>query len=167
MKTNVEGSNKLLILGSDYGTIDLVKAAKDRGAYVVVADLMTTSPTKKAADEAWLISTADIDLLEKKCLEENIGAIMTGASDFNIAKSRELCKRLGFPVYCESDKAWDIATNKRHFKDICMQVGAPIAADYMITDKFTDEELADIKTAVSEAVTNCIIHGYEGKERYY
>lgn len=25
------------------------------------------------------------------------------------------------------------------------------------------EELADIKTAVSEAVTNCIIHGYENK----
>ncbi len=28
----------------------------------------------------------------------------------------------------------------------------------------TIEELADIKTAVSEAVTNCIIHAYEGKE---
>lgn len=28
----------------------------------------------------------------------------------------------------------------------------------------TVEELADIKTAVSEAVTNCIIHGYEEKE---
>lgn len=28
----------------------------------------------------------------------------------------------------------------------------------------TIEEIADIKTAVSEAVTNCIIHGYEGKE---
>lgn len=26
------------------------------------------------------------------------------------------------------------------------------------------EEIADIKTAVSEAVTNCIIHGYEDKE---
>ena len=26
------------------------------------------------------------------------------------------------------------------------------------------EELADIKTAVSEAVTNCIIHGYEHKQ---
>ena len=25
-------------------------------------------------------------------------------------------------------------------------------------------ELADIKTSISEAVTNCIIHGYEGKE---
>lgn len=29
----------------------------------------------------------------------------------------------------------------------------------------TIEEIADIKTAVSEAVTNCIIHGYEGNIR--
>ena len=28
----------------------------------------------------------------------------------------------------------------------------------------TIEELADIKTAISEAVTNCIIHGYEDTE---
>lgn len=28
----------------------------------------------------------------------------------------------------------------------------------------TVDEIADIKTAVSEAVTNCIIHGYEGGE---
>lgn len=28
----------------------------------------------------------------------------------------------------------------------------------------TIEEMADIKTAVSEAVTNCIIHAYEGKD---
>ena len=27
----------------------------------------------------------------------------------------------------------------------------------------TMEEVADLKTAVSEAVTNCIIHGYEGE----
>ena len=28
----------------------------------------------------------------------------------------------------------------------------------------TLEEISDVKTAVSEAVTNCIIHGYEGKK---
>ncbi|MEG2117469.1 MAG: anti-sigma F factor, partial [Clostridia bacterium] len=28
----------------------------------------------------------------------------------------------------------------------------------------TIEEINDIKTAVSEAVTNCIVHGYEGKD---
>lgn len=148
MKTNIEGSNKLLILGSDYGTIDLVKVAKARGLYVIVTDLMTTSPTKKEADEVWMISTADINLLEQKCREENIGAVLTGASDFNIEKSRELCKRLEFPVYCASDKAWDVATNKRHFKDICKQVGAPIATDYYITDELSDAKLDEIKFPV-------------------
>jgi stage II sporulation protein AB (anti-sigma F factor) len=28
----------------------------------------------------------------------------------------------------------------------------------------TLEEITDIKTAVSEAVTNCIVHGYEGRQ---
>ena len=36
-----------------------------------------------------------------------------------------------------------------------------VSAFVMQTDP-TISELADIKTAVSEAVTNCIVHGYEG-----
>ena len=132
---------KLLVLGSDYGTIDIVKEAKKMGVYVIVSDLMPTSPTKEAADEAWLISTTDIDILEKKCREENINGVLTGASDFNIARSRELCKRLGFPVYCASDRAWEVATNKREFKDLCKKVGAPIAQDYHITGEFLKEDL--------------------------
>lgn len=148
LKTNLEESNKILILGSDYGTIDILKVAKERGLYVVVSDLMDSSPTKDAADEAWMISTADIDALEKKCREAKIGAVITGASDFNIEKSRELCKRLGFPVYCENDEAWEVATNKRLFKDICKKVNAPIATDYILSDELDDIELDKIKYPV-------------------
>lgn len=35
-------------------------------------------------------------------------------------------------------------------------------ASFAATLDPTVEEISDIKTAVSEAVTNCIIHGYEG-----
>lgn len=38
-----------------------------------------------------------------------------------------------------------------------------IAAFVSVTDPTLDE-MADIKTAVSEAVTNCVIHGYDGGE---
>jgi stage II sporulation protein AB (anti-sigma F factor) len=38
------------------------------------------------------------------------------------------------------------------------------AAAFLVPVNPTLEELADIKTAVSEAVTNAIIHGYDGKE---
>ena len=58
---------KLLILGSDYGSLELVKRAQKRGIYVIASDTMEESPTKKAADEFWMISTTDTDALEKKC----------------------------------------------------------------------------------------------------
>ena len=38
-----------------------------------------------------------------------------------------------------------------------------IVAGFIMPLDPTIEELADVKTAVSEAVTNSIIHGYEGK----
>ena len=39
-----------------------------------------------------------------------------------------------------------------------------VVAAYITRINPTLEELSDVKTAVSEAVTNCIIHGYENKE---
>ena len=38
-----------------------------------------------------------------------------------------------------------------------------VVAAFMAPMDPTMEELSDVKTAVSEAVTNCIIHGYEGE----
>lgn len=139
---------KLLILGSDYNSVNVAKQAKKRGIYVIVSDLMETSPTKEVADEAWLISTTDIDILEKKCRETGITSVMFGASDFNISQSRLLCSRLGLPIYCANDYTWEVARNKRLFKDICKEVGAPVAEDYYLTDNLTDDELAKVKFPV-------------------
>lgn len=38
-----------------------------------------------------------------------------------------------------------------------------VVAAFMLKCNPTVEELEDVKTAVSEAVTNCIIHGYENE----
>ena len=135
---------KLLILGSDYNSINVVKEAKKRGIYVIVTDLMPTSPTKVAADEAWLISTTDIDMLECKCKEVGVTAVMFGASDFNISQGRILCSRLKLPIYCDNDYTWQVARNKRMFKDICKEVGAPIAEDYFLSEELTSEELKKV-----------------------
>ncbi len=37
-------------------------------------------------------------------------------------------------------------------------------ASFCISLNPTIEEVSDIKTAVSEAVTNCVVHGYEGRQ---
>lgn len=135
---------KLLILGSDFGTISVVREAHKMGLYVIVADLMETSPTKELADEAWLLSSTDTDELVRRCKAEGITALMFGASDFNVWNSRKVCKELNLPIYCESDYACRVARDKGEFKRICKEVGAPVATDYYLTDALSDEELDGI-----------------------
>ncbi|MDE6227490.1 MAG: ATP-grasp domain-containing protein [Muribaculaceae bacterium] len=140
-------AQKLLILGSDNGTLDLALEAKRMGLYVIVADNQVISPTKEVADEKWLISTTELDLLEKKCREDNISGILYRC-DFNATQGRELCKRLGLPHYNESDEAWLTANNKRVFKDKCLKIGAPVANEYHLTDALSQHELESIEYPV-------------------
>ena len=139
---------KLLILGSDFGTISVVKEAHKLGLYVIVADLMETSPTKTEADEAWLLSSTDTKTLVQKCREEDIDALMFGASDFNVWNARLVCKELNLPIYCESDYACRVARDKGEFKRICKSVGAPVAEDYYLTDALCEEELSTVQYPV-------------------
>lgn len=135
---------KLLILGSDFGTISVVREAHKMGLYVIVADLMETSPSKELADEAWLLSSTDTDELVQKCKAEGITALMFGASDFNVWNARKVCQKLNLPIYCESDYACRVARDKGEFKRICKEVGAPVAADYYLTDALSEEELNSV-----------------------
>ena len=139
---------KLLILGSDFNTINVVKTAHDLGLYVIVADLAASSPTKELADETWLLSTTDTETLVRKCKEENIESLMFGASDFNVWNARLICKELGLPIYCESDYACRVARDKGEFKRICDSVGAPVAKGYSLSDALTDDELDTISFPV-------------------
>ncbi len=140
--------NKLLILGSDFGTISVVREAHRLGLYVIVADLMVNSPTKELADEAWLLSTTDTDTLVRRCQGEGITALMFGASDFNVWNARKVCKELNLPIYCESDYSCRVARDKGEFKRICKMVGAPVAEDYYLTDRLLSAELDSVKFPV-------------------
>lgn len=139
---------KLLILGSDYGTYDLVECAKQMGIYTIVADLMETSPTKEIADETWLISTTELSLLEKKIKENAIDGILAGASEFNLEKCRILAKRIGLPIYCNDNRAWEISRNKYKFKKLCKKNGVSVATDYELTNIDDIEELKKVKFPV-------------------
>ena len=141
-------NNKVLVLGSDFGTLDMVREAKKQGMYVIVTDLMESSPTKETADEKWYVSTTDLDTLEMKCKEYGVIGILTGASDFNITNARNLCKRLNLPIYCENDYAWKVARDKSEFKKICNRIGAPVAKGYNLTDELSREQLDKIQYPV-------------------
>lgn len=127
--------NKLLILGTSLTSMEIVQAAKRRGWYTIVTDNqpLESSPVKQAADACWYISTADVDLLEQKCREENVNAVFSGVSEFNLDRVNEITRDLGLPCYIDDD-AWKIARNKRFFKDKCIEKGIPVVPEYAVPD---------------------------------
>lgn len=118
------------------------------GLYVIVADYLETTPTKKQADESWLVSTNDTDELTRRCEASGVAGVVTGASDFNGAQARALCKRLGFEPLTASDVAWGLARDKARFKEACREAGAPVAEDYRLTPELLDEDLAAVRYPV-------------------
>ena len=136
---------KLLFLGTSNASCAMVKCAKNKGIYTIVTDNLEKqqSAAKQIADEIWNISTADVDLLEKKCREEGVNGVLCGISGFNIDKSLELTTRLNLPFYC-SKEAWHYTRNKCDFKKLCRECNVPVAKDYYLSDRLTDSEVAKV-----------------------
>ena len=63
--TNLKGKKLLVLGGRTIGTKEIVLNAKRKGIYVIVTDYLPEekSPAKLIADEAWNISTEDVDAL--------------------------------------------------------------------------------------------------------
>lgn len=140
-------NKKLLMLGTSYGSCEMIRYAKKLGVYTIVTDpnVPEKSLAKKEADEYWMISTADIDQLEKKCREEGVNSVCCGISEFNLEIELELCKRLGLKAYC-TPEAWHFSRDKDDFKKLCRSINEdiPLAKDYYISSELTDDELKNI-----------------------
>ena len=140
---------KLLLLGTNRGTCDMVDYAKSQGAYVIVTDnlLPEKSPAKLIADEAWPISSADVDALEKMITKNRVNGISAGASEFNLERALTLCERIGLPFYCNR-KQWEICSSKQLFKQLCHDNGVPVAKEYTLNSDFREEDLRQIRYPV-------------------
>jgi carbamoylphosphate synthase large subunit len=124
---------KLLLLGTNLGTCDMVNYARSQGAYVFVTDNLPLekSAAKQIADEAWQVSTSDVNNLEKLAFKNQVNGVLAGASEFNIEKALTLSERLGLPFYCTRQQ-WETCSNKKHFKQLCLANDVPVAKEYLI-----------------------------------
>lgn len=140
---------KVLMLGTAKESKEIILKARELGYYTIVTDYLEPekSRAKLVSDEYWMLSTGDLDALEKKCKEEHIDAVITGISTFNIKASMELCKRLNLPCYANPE-AWSYTIDKRRFKDICKENCVPVAEDYFLSEIPTEKELTKIKYPV-------------------
>ena len=81
--TSALKNKKLLIIGGDSFSVDIVKTAQSMGIYTIVTDWYDTkrSPAKLVADEYWNTSIEDYESLTKQIQEHHVDGILTGFTD--------------------------------------------------------------------------------------
>lgn len=138
--TSLKGK-KLLVLGGEINESTLVRRAQELGVYVIVADYhedWSKSPAKHVADEAWNISYADLDGLERLCREAGVNGVLAGYSEGRVEAMMNLCHRLGLPSYI-TPLQLEITRDKIKFKDACRKSGVPVVHEYAapeLVDRF-------------------------------
>ena len=65
---------KVVMLGTSLASVEIVQTAKEIGYYTTVTHNLEPerSNAKQVADEYWMISTNELDILEKKCRDEKL-----------------------------------------------------------------------------------------------
>ena len=150
---NLKGKKLLVLGGKPIGSCEIVEYAKVHGVYTIVADYLPKeqSAAKKLADEAWDVSTGEVDKLVDMAKAAGVDGLYAGVHEFNIAKMIEVCQRAGLPCYCSLEQ-WNQLVDKRSFKHLCMQYGIPVAKEYKIqTPDDIDHEEIDYPVIIKPA----------------
>ena len=122
---------KLLILGGNAISCEIVIAAKALGLYTIVTDWnkLEDSPAKQISDEYWNDSLMDYDTLLTKVKKYHIDGIITGFTDSYLLPYQKLCELAGLPCYA-TKQVFEKTMDKSKFKQLCRDNGVPVIPEY-------------------------------------
>lgn len=123
----------LLMLGSNVGAVEMIRYAKENGAFTIAADYYSAerSAAKREADEAVLVSTADEVALGRLIEERHIDGVLSGVSEFNVSRAMSLSRRYGLPFYCTLEQ-WNCIEHKEKFRHLCDENMVPCPKTYYV-----------------------------------
>lgn len=139
----------LLMLGSNVESANIVKYAKENGAYTITADYLSPekSEAKTVSDENYLISTADMEALSCLVERKKVDGIIAGISEFNLLQAMALCEKYDLPFYCNREQ-WDMIENKEQFRELCELCHVPCPQTFFCGKKIQSAVLEKIKYPV-------------------
>ena len=122
---------KLLILGANAITCEIVNAAKALGVYTIATDYnpVEKAPAKLIADEYWNDSIMDYDVLLPKIKEHKVDGILTGFIDIVLLPYQHLCELAGLPCYATKE-VFETTMDKAKFKKLCRDNGVTVIPEY-------------------------------------
>lgn len=134
MNQDLKGK-KLLILGSNALSCDIVNIAKSLGVYTIVTDWckLADAPAKQIADEYWNVSLMDYGTLIPMINENEIDGIITGFTDSYLLPYQHICELAGLPCYATKEQLeWTL--DKKTFKEKCRKYDVPVVPEFARED---------------------------------
>lgn len=122
---------KLLILGGNASSIDIVEAARKLGVYTIVTDWYDTkrSPAKLVADEYWNEEIFKPELIAQLIKEHHVDGVLTGFTDSYLLQYHRICELSGLPCYATKE-VFETTMDKAKFKQLCRDNGVPVIPEY-------------------------------------
>ena len=142
-------NKKLLILGGDALSCELVKAAKSLGVFTMVTDWypLSKSPAKQIADKYFMVSSADIEAVLELIKEEHVDGVITGFTDSVLPYYQKICEKANIPCYLTSSQV-QATTNKHKFKELCHKFSIPVVEEYKLNGSLSATDLNKIQYPV-------------------
>lgn len=131
---------RLLVLGGSRISCEIIRHAKKMGIVTGVTDwyALDRSPAKQMADEAYYVSTSDIEAMVNLIKEKKFDGVMTGFTDSVLPYYAEICDKVGLPAY-GSKEQFEVFIDKQKYKKLMRKFDVPTIPEYVIdVDKFDE-----------------------------
>lgn len=145
---------KLLILGGNAISIEIVNAAKSMGVYTIVTDWYDTkrSPAKLVADEYWNEEIFKPERIAELIKEHHVDGVITGFTDSYLLQYQRICELAGLPCYATKE-VFETTLDKAKFKDLCRENGIPVVPEYQL-DNFDVSQISSTNRILIKPVDN-------------
>lgn len=145
---NLKGK-RLLVLGGSRISCEIIRHARAMGIITGVTDWyeLDRSPAKQIADEAYFVSTSDIDAMTDLIKSRHFDGVITGFTDSVLPYYAEMCDKAGLPAYGTKEQ-FEIFINKQKYKDLFNSYNIRTIPQYNININNYDESVRNIKFPV-------------------
>lgn len=146
MEENLSGK-KLLILGANPETSQLVKYANDMGIKTLVTSNCSTDDAKKYAWKSFDIDGMNVPEIITLARKENVDGVLVGVADVLVPAYCKVCDALGFHCYATQEIV-KVFSYKDIFKSTCERYGIHGIPEYYLDAEMKRKDLDKIEYPV-------------------
>jgi biotin carboxylase len=122
--TTSRGERRLLVLGAGPAQLGLLRAARERGLYVVACDRDPQAPGFEYADRRAVVSAEDEPAIGMLAAAEQINGVIAPGIDWPVAIAARIAARFGLPHPISPETA-ALAVSKQRQRERLEEAGVP------------------------------------------